>query len=226
MAHMFGQPPRLPLKSQHKDPQFWAKLTALWHRERMREVYTASGSSPHEARHRANREALEVARKHGYKGHLAQLKADLAEMVVNEIGRGRPLFGAGIHYWEEQTHKDMMRLLAHPAQRFEAEFGDHLKEEIARNGRFAGRRGFYRLMLIVEYMPTTEFMDKRDAFLRVLNEIGHDRDCADLEIYRVVLRLLRSYTHRPFETRLGEPMPVNGFKHSLRKAFGLLPFRT
>ena len=68
-------PANLPLKSQHMDPMFWAKLTALWHRERMRDLYVKTGEEPHEARHRANREALEIARKHGWAGQLPQLKA-------------------------------------------------------------------------------------------------------------------------------------------------------
>jgi len=228
MAISSSQPqPRLPLKSQHTDPQFWAKLAALWHRERMREVYAASGSPLHDARHRANREALEVARKHGWKGQLPQLKSALSELIVNDLpGRAKPRLGARIRYWEEQTHKDMMRLLAHPAPKLEQELSIYLRDEVARHGRFAGRTGFYKLTLIVGYTPTTNFMEKREAFLRVLNEIGHDRECADIEIYRVTLRLLYAYTHRPFETRLGEPMPVNGFKNGVRKVFGFLPFKS
>ena len=82
---------RLPLKSQSRDRLFWAKLTALWHRERMREVYAKTGVSPADARHRANREALDVAHKNGWRGQLPQLKAALSELIVNELpGRGRP----------------------------------------------------------------------------------------------------------------------------------------
>lgn len=218
---------RLPLKSQHVDPQFWAKLTALWHRERMREVYTATGALPHDARHRANREALEVARKHGWNGHLPQLKAALSELIVNELpGRGRPRPGMGIRYWEEQTHRDMMRILGFPAERLEQELLAFLKDEVTRNGRLAGRTGFYKMTLIVGFMPTTDFIEKREAFLRAINEIGHDREYSDVEIYRVVLRLLHTYTHRPFETRLGEPMPTNGLKDGMKKMFGFLPFRS
>ncbi len=218
---------RLPLKSQHQDRIFWAKLTALWHRERMRDVYINSGETPHEARHRANREALDVAHRHGWRGQLPQLKAALGELIVNELpGRGRPQAGAGIRYWEEKTHRDMMRMLSYPAPQLESELESYLLEEIAENGRLAGRNGFYKLTLIVGFMPTTEFIDKRAAFLRALNKIGHDPKCADREIYRVVLRLLQAHTHKPFETRLGEPMPVPGLRSGIRRMFGFLPFRS
>lgn len=228
MAGPYGQPHRrLPLKSQHLDPQFWAKLTALWHRERMREIYVGTGIEPHEARHRANREALEVARKHGWAGHLPQLKAALSELIVNDLpARGKLRPGEGIRFWEEQTHKDMMRILTLPAPRLEDELSGYLKDEVRRNGRLAGRTGFYKLTHIVGFMPTTEFMDKRVAFLRALNEIGHDPEYADKEIYRVALRLLHTYTHKPFETRLGEPMPEAGFMNGMRKVFGFLPFKS
>ena len=218
---------RLPLKSQSRDRLFWAKLTALWHRERMREVYARTGVSPADARHRANREALDVARKHGWNGELAQLKAALSELIVNELpGRGKPRPGAGIHFWEEKTYRDIMRILAYPTARMENSLMLYLMEEVEENGRLAGRIGFYKLTLIVGFLPTTEFMDKREAFLRVLNRIGHDHKYADREIYRVVLRLLQTYTHRPFETRLGEPMPINGFRNGMRKMFGFLPFKS
>ncbi len=218
---------RLPLKSQSRDRLFWAKLTALWHRERMREVYARTGVSPADARHRANREALDVARKHGWNGQLPQLKAALSELVVNELpGRGKPSPGTGIRFWEEKTYRDIMRILAYPAARMENKLMLYLMEEVEQNGRLAGRIGFYKLTLIVGFLPTTEFMDKREAFLRVLNRIGHDHKYADREIYRVVLRLLQSYTHRPFETRLGEPMPINGFRNGMRKMFGFLPFKS
>jgi len=222
-----GQSGRLPLKRQHVDQLFWAKLTALWHRERMREAYIASGVEPHEARHRANREAHEVALKHGWTGQLSQFKVALAELIVNELpNRGKRTPGQGVRYWEEQTHKDMMSILALAAPQLEVELVGYLKDEVARNGRLAGRTGFYKLTHIVGFMPTTEHHEKREAFLRALNEIGHDHACADREIYRVVLRVLHTYTHKPFETRLGEPMPESGFKNSIRKVFGFLPFKS
>ena len=227
MATPLQSSKRLPLKSQSRDRLFWAKLTALWHRERMREVYTRTGVSPADARHRANREALAVAHKNGWRGELPQLKAALSELIVNELpGRGKPRPGTGIRFWEEKTHRDIMRILAYPAARMENRLMLYLMEEVEQNGRLAGRIGFYKLTLIVGFLPTTEFMDKREAFLRVLNRIGHDHKYADREIYRVVLRLLQSYTHRPFETRLGEPMPINGFRNGMRKMFGFLPFKS
>jgi len=227
MATPSQSPKRLPLKSQSRDRLFWAKLTALWHRERMREVYARTGVSPADARNRANREALDVARNNGWNGQLPQLKAALSELIVNELpGRGKPRPGTGVQFWEEKTHRDIMRILAYPAARLERELTSYLMEEVAQNGRFAGRTGFYKLTLIVGFLPTTEFMNKREAFLRTLNRIGHDQEYADREIYRVVLRLLQTYTHRPFETRLGEPMPVAGFRHGMRKMFGFLPFKS
>lgn len=228
MARQTGQTTqRLPLKSQHVDPNFWAKLTALWHRERMREVYVATGIDSAEARHRANREALEIAHKHGWSGQLPQLKAALSELIVNELpGRGKVRSGFGVRFWEERTHLDLMRILAHPAERLQQELVSFLKAEVELNGRLAGRTGFYKMTHIVGYMPTTDHMDKREAFLKALNEIGHDHTYADREIYRVVLRLLQAYTHRPFETRLGEPMPTNGFRNGMRRVFGFLPFRS
>ena len=219
----------LPLKSEHMDPQFWAKLTALWHRERMREAYIATGVNPAKARHRANREALDIAHKHGWSGELPQFKAELAELIVNELpGRGKVRPGFGVRFWEERIQRDLMRVLAYPAERIEPELGRYLRQEVETNGRFAGRTGLYKLTHIVGFTPTTEHMAKRDAFLRVLNEIGNDREYADLEIYRVVLRLLQAYTHRPFETRLGEPMPTRGPRprDRPRKMFGFLPFRS
>jgi hypothetical protein len=193
----------------------------------MREVYVKTGVSPAEARHRANREALEVAHKNGWSGQLPQLKAALSELIVNELpGRGRTRPGAGIHFWEEKTHRDIMRILAHPAPRLERELTSYLMEEVAKNGRLAGRTGFYKLTLIVGFLPTTDFLDKREAFLRALNKIGHDPMCAEREIYRVVLRLLKTYTHRPFETRLGEPMPAGGLRNGMRRVFGFLPFKS
>ena len=84
-----------------------------------------------------------------------------------------------------------MRILAYPTARMENRLMLYLMEEVEENGRLAGRIGFYKLTLIVGFLPTTEFMDKREAFLRVLNRIGHDYKYADREIYRVVLRLLQ-----------------------------------
>jgi hypothetical protein len=218
---------KLPLKSQHRDKLFWAKLTALWHRERMRAIYEKTGVSSSEARLCANREALEVAHKHGFIGQLPELKAALSELIVNDLpGRGKPLPGSGIRYWEERVHRDMMRILAYPAPRLETELLGYLDGEVGQNGPFVGRTGFYKLTLIVGFLPTTDYLEKREAFLRVLHQIGHDPAYADREIYRVVLRLLQSYTHRPFETRIGEPMPVHGFKNGMRKMFGFLPFKS
>ncbi len=218
---------RLPLKSQHSDKLFWAKLTALWHRERMREVYIKTGMQPHDARHRANEEALDVALKNGWRGQLPQLKAQLSELVVNGLsGRGKPRPGQGIVFWEEKVHRDIMQMLALPAPRLESELVSYLMEDVVLNGRFVGRNGFYRLSLIVGFLPTTDYLDKREAFLRALNSIGHDPRCSEREIYRVVLRLLKTYTHRPFETRLGEPMPESGVRGGLRRMFGFLPFRS
>ena len=218
---------RLPLKSQHQDPLFWAKLTALWHRERMREIYVKTGEEPHEARHRANREALEVARKHGWTGHLPQLKAALAELIVNDLpGRGRVQNGRGIRFWEEQSQRDLLRILAMDSAQVEVELSGYLKDQVTMHGRFAGRTGFYKLTHIIGFTPTTQFMEKREAFLRAVNEIGNDSRLADREIYRVVLRLLKDYTHRPFETRLGEPMPQGGFREGVRKVFRFLPFKS
>ncbi len=228
MARPADPSKRLPLKSQHGDRQFWAKLTALWHRERMRDVYIKTGTEPHEARHRANEEALDVALKNGWRGQLPQLKAALSELVVNELsGRGKAKPGQSVVFWEEQVHRDIMRMLALPADRLERELVSYLMGDVALNGRFVGRNGFYRLSLILGFLPTTDYMDKREAFLRALNKIGHDHRCAEREIYRVVLRLLKAYTHRPFETRLGEPMPSSsGVRGGLRRMFGFLPFRS
>jgi hypothetical protein len=218
---------RLPLKSKHLDPKFWAKVTALWHRERMRQIYISTGVESAEARHRANREALEIAQKNGWRGQLPQLKAALSELVVNELpGRGRVPPGQKIRFWEEYTHRDVMAILRYPPDRLQRELVDYLKEDVASNGRYAGRVGFYRLTHLIGFMPTTEHMAKREAFLRALNEVGYDPHCADREIYRVVLRLLQPNTHRPFETRLGEPMPSGGFRGGVRRAFGLLSFRS
>ena len=219
-------PANLPLKSQHMDPMFWAKLTALWHRERMRELYVKTGEEPHEARHRANREALEIARKHGWAGQLPQLKAALSELIVNDLpGRGRVQQGSGVRFWEEAAHRDIMNILKLEPAALETELVGYLKDQVSLHGRFAGRTGFYKLTHVVGFTPTTHFMEKREAFLRALNEVGHDPQLADREIYRVVLRLLKDYTHRPFETRLGEPMPTAGFGDGIRKAFRFLPFK-
>ena len=223
----YGSPRGLPLKRQSRDPRVWAKLTALYHRERMREVYTISGHYSHEARHRANHEALEVAHRLGWRGDLPQLKAELGELAVNEIpGRGKRDPGHGVRYWEEQVHVDLLRLLATDPVTLKDELEFYLREEVKRGGRFSGRNGLYKLTHIVGYVPSMEHMGRRTAFLHALHVIGNDRKCCDRELYKVVLRLLRQYTHRPFETRLGVSMPASpNDAGRRRKLFGLFPRR-
>jgi hypothetical protein len=226
-ANRNGSQPRLPLKRQHEDPRFWAKLTALYHRERMREAYTASGERSHDARHRANREALEVAHRLGWRGNLPELKAELGELVVNDIpGRGKRDPGRRVRYWEEQVHVDLLRLLATQPATLKDELEFYLREEVQHRGRFSGRIGFYKLTHIVGYVPSMEHMEKRTAFLDALHAIGHDKMCCEREVYKVVLRLLRQYTRRPFETRLGVSMPAPTRPVKIRrrrKLFGFIP---
>ena len=80
-----------------------------------------------------------------------------------------------------------MRILAYPTARMENSLMLYLMEEVEENGRLAGRIGFYKLTLIVGFLPTTEFMDKREAFLRA----GCLRDAApDAWGRRVILNKL------------------------------------
>jgi hypothetical protein len=223
--HLDGSRSRLPLKRQHEDPRFWAMLTALYHRERMREVYAASGEPSHAARHHANRDALEVAHRLGWKGNVPELKAELGELVVNEIpGRGRRKPGHRVRYWEEQVHEDLLLMLGDDPATLQDELALYLRQQVDRSGRFAGRTGFYRLSHVVSYVPSMEHMGRRTAFLAALNTIGNDPSCCDGDLYKIVLRLFRQYTRRPFETRLGLSMPARRSRAGRRrKLFGLFP---
>jgi hypothetical protein len=47
----------------------------------------------------------------------------------------------------------------------------------------------------------------RNAFVATLIEVGHDDELCDRDLFRVVLKFLHQYTHKPFESRLGQSMP-------------------
>lgn len=197
----------LPLKRLRHDPLFWAKITALWHRERVRDEYVASGYPSHEARKKANQEALEVARSRGWKGDLNDLKSQLGQLVANEIPelrrRGRP----GIRYWEEVVHEDLLRMLESETENFKVELAGYLRNEALVRGRFSGHLGLYKLAFILGYVPSMDHLEKRNAFLATLLKVGHDLDLCDTKLFKIILRFSREFTLRPFETRLGFSMP-------------------
>lgn len=194
-----------PLKRLRYDEKLWAKIAALWHRERVREEYEASGWDRAAARKRANEEALEVARRNGWRGDLAALKGDLAELLTSEL----PTLGkrSGGHYWEEMLRDDLLALLEYPADALRSHLESYLRDEVRLRGRFAGREGFYKLALIISHTPCMDHIDKRNAFLAAVTEVGHDETYCDPELLRVLMHFLRGYTHKPFETRLGVSMP-------------------
>jgi hypothetical protein len=53
-----------------------------------------------------------------------------------------------------------------------------------------------------------EHLERRNAFIAALGEIGHDSRLCDTEMYKVVMQFSRQYTLQPFETRLGFSMPA------------------
>lgn len=204
---MSARKANLPLKRLSADPLLWAKIAALWHRERVRGEYAASDHSTQLARKKANDEALEVARAHGFKGTLAELKKDLAELLVNDLPALRKRSSDGILYWEDVVQADMVRLLAGNPAHLRDGLKDYLREEVDLRGRFAGDVGLYRLIYVLGYVPAMEHLEQRNAFIAALGEIGHDSRMCDTEMYKVVMKYSRQYTLQPFETRLGFSMP-------------------
>jgi len=199
---------RLPLKRRSGEKIFWVKLVALWHRERMRAVYKTTGHSRADSRHRANREAMELANRNGWAVKLPEFKAGLAEFVVQDLAsRGRPARGRGIRFWEEQAQLDLLALLREPPPRIRKKLERYLRNEAKRNGRFEGREGFYRMTHIASYVPTMDHLEQRNAFIAAMSEIGCDGDYCDRELYKCVMQLYHEFSHRPFETRLGFSMP-------------------
>ncbi len=186
------------------DPMLWAKLAALWHRERVRASLVNCGSSPVDARHRANEEALDVARNHGWRGTLAELKQDLGHLVASEIPR---IHRDGGRNWEERTHSTLLRILSLPPDELRTSLESFMAEDARKEGSFAGHQGLYRLAFVLGYVPTMDDFERRNAFLVAMSEIGNDRELCDRMLYRIVLRLARPSTFRPFESRLGVPTP-------------------
>jgi len=197
-----------PLRSVRHDPYLWAKITALWHRERIRDQYAASGYSERQARHMANQEAVEIARSHGWKGNVRDLKSQLAQLITRDVpGLGRRR-GAGPVYWEEALREDLLRVLSRDPERLRDELKDLLRRDVEQRGRFSGQLGLYRLGYIVSYVPTMDHLTHRNAFVATLIEVGHDYELCDRDLFRVVMKFLQQYTHKPFETRLGLSMPA------------------
>jgi hypothetical protein len=200
--------PRIrPLRSVRHDPFLWAKITALWHRERIRDQYMAAGYTERQARNQANQEAVEIARSHGWKGDVRELKAQLADLIAHELPTVGRVAGRGPLYWEEAVRAELLRVLAHPPERLRDELKDFLRREVDVRGRFSGQLGLYRLGYVVSFVPTMDHLTHRNAFVATLIEVGHDDDLCDRDLFRMVLRFLHQYTHRPFESRLGQSMP-------------------
>ncbi|MDH3628540.1 MAG: hypothetical protein OEV00_02075 [Acidobacteriota bacterium] len=193
------------LKRLRYDETLWAKIVALWHRERVREEYEASGWERSQARKKANQEALEVARQNGWRGEMADLKGDLAQLLTSDL----PSLGrrTGGQYWEEMLRDDLLALLGHDPAMLRTQLMTYLRDEVRIRGRFSGREGFYKMALIISYTPCMDHIDHRNAFVEALTEIGHDEEFCDPELFKVLMKFLRAYTHKPFETRLGLSMP-------------------
>jgi hypothetical protein len=196
-----------PLRSVRHDPFLWAKITALWHRERIRDQYVAAGYTERQARHKANQEAVEIARSHGWKGDVRELKSQLGELIAQEIpGAGKR--NGGPLYWEEALREELLRVLGREPERMRDELKDLLRRDVASRGRFSGQLGLYRLGYVVSFVPTMDHLAHRNAFVATLIEVGHDPELCDRDLFRVVMRFLHQFTHKPFETRLGQSMPA------------------
>jgi hypothetical protein len=197
-----------PLLRAGTDRHFWTKLAALWHRERARDAYGAAGFEPAEARRKANEEALLVARRHGWRGELAELKHELADLLdpkPTADGRRRAWSQGG--YWEPYVRAEMQRILALGAPQLKVRLLDFVRAEVRRGGRFDNQAGLYKLAFIIGFTPPIEHLERRNAFIEALSELGHDPATCDVELYRIVFRILRPYTLKPFEARQGFSLP-------------------
>jgi len=200
-----SSPPGLPLARARTDRHLWVKVAALWHRERARDAYESAGYEPHDARRLANEEALLLARGHGWRGDLAALKRELANLLDPMHA---PQSRSGTLCWEDVARADMRRLLALPAPALEVELSRYLRRVVACDARLDGPEGLYKLAYLIGFVPTMEHLNRRNAFLRALAEVGNDPQAVEPDLYRVVFRILRPYTMRPFESRQGFSMPA------------------
>lgn len=220
------EPQAAPIfKRLRSDPFLWGKLAALWHRERVRDEYVASGYTRHQARQKSNDEALEVARSHGWKGDVNELKSELAELLANQLpGLRRRQGGDGPAYWEDEVHDQMMHALGSPPAALKDRLLAFLRHDVAVRGRYTGPMGLYRLGYIIGYIPPIEHLDRRNAFISGLSEVGQDRRLCDRDLFKMIMRFSRLYTLKPFETRMGFPMPPaeKPAKRPARRFFGIL----
>jgi hypothetical protein len=199
----------LPLRRLQSDRHLWAKVAALWHRERMREEYASAGYTPQAARKRANEEALELAKSRGWRGTLGDLKHQLSDLLDPKPPAGpQPRWHRGTRYWEDVVRRDIRAMLARSPEDLRLALVEYLREEIRVRGRWTGQTGVYKMAFLVGFVPPMQFLRRRNAFIDGLSAIGHDPDLCDPELFRVVMRILRPYTMRPFESRQGFSMPA------------------
>jgi hypothetical protein len=115
---------------------------------------------------------------------------------------------SGTRSWEETVRADMQRMLALPPEALQGALSRYLRGVVAEEGRIDGPEGLYKLAYLIGFVPTMEHMNRRNAFLRALTEVGNDPQAVEPDLYRVVFRILRPFTMRPFESRQGFSMPA------------------
>ena len=205
---MADQPSQeLPLRRFRRDPLLRAKVAALWHRERMRETYVRAGYTAAAARVRANREAHDVALRMGWKGDLGRLKHELADLLDPKPSPvERRIFGSE-RYWEDDVRERLKRLLALTPNALAGGIHELIARDAEIGGPFRGQEGMYKLAYLIGFIPPLDNLARRNAFIRGLSAACRHPDRCDPEMFAVVFRLLRPYTLKPFEARVGFSMP-------------------
>jgi hypothetical protein len=65
----------------------------------------------------------------------------------------------------------------------------------------------YKLAYLIGFVPPLEQFRRRNAFITVLSAIGNDTSICESDMFRLVFRILRPYTLKPFEARQGFSLP-------------------
>jgi hypothetical protein len=203
-----------PLLRLHADPELWSKVAAMWHRETARERYLSAGFDSAEARRRANEEAFNVARRHGFRGTVRELKGELRELLGPATPPTRLRDGLrSPRFWEEMIRRDLLALLASPPPVLRDELVERLHDEVRRYGPFEGRLGIYKLAFVIGFVPPLPNLARRNAFIEGLCIVGNDTRCCDVALFAMIFRLSRTYTLESFESRQGVPIPVARAAH-------------
>jgi hypothetical protein len=195
--------PGRPLLRARQDPQLWGKVAALWHRERARDLYRAAGYEPHDARQRANDEALDIARRNGFRGGMPELKTELAALLDHRLDKGARRGRSTSRYWEDEVDDVLLHIVALEPSDLRTALKEFLLAEVSGAGPFTGKVGLYKLAYIVGFVPPLEELPRRNAFIEALSEVGQHTRCTEPGLFGVVFRLSRPYTLKSFEERLG-----------------------